>query len=545
MGGAPHVLEAATTPLAAPKPSTIASQVPSDAKLGRHSSDGSRQTSAPIPAGGPTGEISSVVRATANATLTPAVAGGGTTSNTIAPSNEASSVGMVSIERTSILPVPPFNIFNSSSSGFTTLVRATTVNSTTATAITDSRGISSHSSQTLRVSSSASTVSIQTTSTSLTAPLTNSSSGIASTTPMPPGAALSRPTTQNATVLTSTTDSSGVSTQSTISPSSSSVASTSSSGSTSNSGSTSSSVSTRSLQTPSTSPTAPFTYLNTSSSDIASTTVMPPGATSSTLTTLSNATTTTNTDSGGTSSHPTSSYTTTTTTTTTTEQQTPTGACFFPSSACPPSGLTIKLYANSAYPSDGYGVSDGVSGVGASYYLPQSSLAEGQSDSLSVPYKDSKGATVPSYPQPKGINPYFRYFPGLTQTYGGITYNANNFTLVFTGYFVPTQTGTHTFCARYVDNRDTFYLGSDNAFPCGSASNGAVNPAAKPLLDRWFGSKSSIPCGSEHLVAGFYYPIRSVFGNWGTASQLNFTVTTPDGVEREDVGAMLHPDSCS
>ncbi|KAK1657373.1 hypothetical protein BDP55DRAFT_567340, partial [Colletotrichum godetiae] len=127
-----------------------------------------------------------------------------------------------------------------------------------------------------------------------------------------------------------------------------------------------------------------------------------------------------------------------------------------------------------------------------------------------------------------------------------ITYNANNFTLVFTGYFRPDQTGTFTFCyAPDADNRDVLYLGSTSAFPCGQPSNAATPRGATPLAQYWFAASGNTGCVSTNLVAGFFYPIRSVFGNWGTPSSLSLVYTGPGRTTNSsDISGLGYAESC-
>ena len=125
------------------------------------------------------------------------------------------------------------------------------------------------------------------------------------------------------------------------------------------------------------------------------------------------------------------------------------------------------------------------------------------------------------------------------------TYDANNFTLVFTGYYLAPQSGSYTFCIQ-ADNRDALYIGSDSALPCGDASNGATPAGATPLADYFF-DKTDSPniCQSIKLVAGFYYPIRSVYGNWGPPSSLGLTVQPPGGDATSNVEGNAFPNTCS
>lgn len=164
---------------------------------------------------------------------------------------------------------------------------------------------------------------------------------------------------------------------------------------------------------------------------------------------------------------------------------------------------------------------------------------------MSVPGGDNDDATGDPYtPQNSGSSTGFQYYPGLTKTYGGMTFNANNFTIVFTGYFVPQETGDYTFCTT-ADNRDAIYVGSDTAFPCGDASNNATPSGANPLVDYWFSRDDEQKCATINMVAGFYYPFRQVYGNWGTPSSLEVTVQGPgDDSASSDVTGKVSPNNC-
>ncbi|KAF4341700.1 PA14 domain protein [Fusarium beomiforme] len=237
----------------------------------------------------------------------------------------------------------------------------------------------------------------------------------------------------------------------------------------------------------------------------------------------------------------------TTSSTSTSEEPTsttpvPSNACAFPSGTCDPSSLNADLYANSISPTEGYGVSDGESGVGPDYYLSQQSLAQGSTTTLFMPYGDNEdggtGQTTPG-------SPNFNYFPGLTKTFAGITFNANNFTLVFLGYFVPPTTGSYEFCTN-VDNRDAVYIGSDSAFPCGDPSNSATPRGATPLVEYWFFRDNTTQCANVDMVQGYYYPFRSVYGNWGSPSVMTTTVKGPgDSDASSDFSGKVAPDTCS
>lgn len=187
----------------------------------------------------------------------------------------------------------------------------------------------------------------------------------------------------------------------------------------------------------------------------------------------------------------------------------------------------------------GFGVSDGKSGADYNYYLSQKPIGTGKTNSLSVAKKNPPNR---SPDKTTDSDPKFYNYNDEKQTTGGITYDANLFTLVWTGYFVPQQSGSYEFCTD-ADNRDDFFLGSDNAFPCGSPSE--ISKSNKPLVESWYkpggGDKQ---CKSVSLVAGYYYPLRSVYGNWGLPLSLEFTVKPPGGSASKTIEDGLAPESC-
>ncbi|GJN86209.1 hypothetical protein PLIIFM63780_009788 [Purpureocillium lilacinum] len=220
----------------------------------------------------------------------------------------------------------------------------------------------------------------------------------------------------------------------------------------------------------------------------------------------------------------------------------PTDACdTIPEQCGSGGGLTVKYYENSIE-TQAYGIDARTGGLGPDYYLDLEPLGTGMTDTLSVPYfygaDGRRGIYIPA--EPAGSN----YYPGLTNTFAGITFDANNFTLVFTGYYKAPASGPYTFCAD-TDNVDNFYIGSVDAFPCGEGNTTkTVPPGAQPLVYNYYGRTSRKTCGTRDLVQGYYYPIRSVFGNWGTPSHLKFTVKPPGGEETSMIGDFGYPSVC-
>ncbi|KAM4067414.1 GLEYA motif domain-containing protein [Hirsutella rhossiliensis] len=140
-------------------------------------------------------------------------------------------------------------------------------------------------------------------------------------------------------------------------------------------------------------------------------------------------------------------------------------------------------------------------------------------------YRPDHGPNPPNLP--KVDLPLFPYWPGWTRnTNGGIVVDANNFTLVYCGFYRPPVTGSYTLCSS-ADNENDIFFGHDNAFSC---VTGKPDPNAKPLVQSLGGDfVNPTQCTNVNLVGGRYYPIRSVMGNWGGPSALTLTIQEPGG----------------
>ncbi|KAF1351784.1 hypothetical protein BDV97DRAFT_293545, partial [Delphinella strobiligena] len=217
----------------------------------------------------------------------------------------------------------------------------------------------------------------------------------------------------------------------------------------------------------------------------------------------------------------------------------PAGACYFSANACPTGNLHVALYPNALNPPDSYADKTGSGGLSPDYYLDMTPSTTGSSDNMDVP--SSYGSGTATYPN--GVP----YYADTTKTYAGITFNPNNYTLVFTGYFVPQTTGNYQFCDLNADNRDVFYLGSTTAFACGNSSNSATPANADPFIEFWWGSSNygSAVCRNATLTAGYYYPLRSVYGNDGLPDGLNFRISGPGlGTNVTDLSGFIAPSTC-
>ncbi|KAK2678533.1 GLEYA adhesin domain [Fusarium oxysporum f. sp. vasinfectum] len=125
---------------------------------------------------------------------------------------------------------------------------------------------------------------------------------------------------------------------------------------------------------------------------------------------------------------------------------------------------------------------------------------------------------------------------------GGIKVDANNFTLVYTGYYQAPETGTYELCVT-ADNANTLYFGQGNAFECGT---GETDPNAPALVLTATGYHFNNPtqCGHVDLIAGRHYPVRNVMGNKNAVSAFEFSVTTPSGSKTHDFEGQAFPVAC-
>ncbi|KAH7391182.1 hypothetical protein DE146DRAFT_618640, partial [Phaeosphaeria sp. MPI-PUGE-AT-0046c] len=206
----------------------------------------------------------------------------------------------------------------------------------------------------------------------------------------------------------------------------------------------------------------------------------------------------------------------------------PSGACNPDTITCAATGLNVDFYANDlAYATSfGYNLD-----IKPDYYIGTTSLASGTSNTLNVPLIDNPGGTfttIPGGPQ---------YYPNVQGQFAGITYNPNNGTFVFNGYFKPPTTGAYQFCIN-VDNIDYIYLGSAKAFACGATA--PIRAATEDVVTRYV-----VKCFTATLAQGFLYPFRSVYGMNGLPSYLSTNVTFPGSTTPADLTGTLYPQSCS
>jgi hypothetical protein len=225
-------------------------------------------------------------------------------------------------------------------------------------------------------------------------------------------------------------------------------------------------------------------------------------------------------------------------TTTPTPTPTPGGACTLIDPFCKPAGLDIEYYTNAL---GGYSSGNPPS----SYYITQG-LSPLDSSLTNVTFFPQNFAPVglPAvYPNP--TYPTAPYWVGWQRdTNGGVVVDANNFTLVYQGFYRARKTGTHGICST-ADNRNEVFFGHGNAFSC---LDGKPSASATPLFVTTGGNFiNGIVCRDVDLVAGLYYPVRNVMGNWQGPSAFNFTVQEP-GVAFEsrtnDFSGYAYPTNC-
>lgn len=180
----------------------------------------------------------------------------------------------------------------------------------------------------------------------------------------------------------------------------------------------------------------------------------------------------------------------------------------------------MRLYANPNDYTTGYYSTVPGDGVGPDYYFTAPILQSGQSQTLT--FGTNSGNT------------------NVDITYAGMTFNTFNFTLTYNAYFGPPTTGTYTFCIA-ADDVDNFYLGSDTAFPCSSPSTPVAG--ATPFFS--IENQNGQVCKPVQLVAGAFYPIRSIYGQLGGPYKYTVDITYPGAsAPQSDVSPNLYSAFC-
>ncbi|PHH64285.1 hypothetical protein CDD81_4769 [Ophiocordyceps australis] len=188
------------------------------------------------------------------------------------------------------------------------------------------------------------------------------------------------------------------------------------------------------------------------------------------------------------------------------------------SPSCPPSGLDIHYFSN---PFGGY---SRAGQIPSSYYLSQHLVPRTSSRTNVSYFPQDHPPNLPSvFPDPS--LPTAPYWVGWTRvTNGGVVVDANNFTLVYEGFYRAPRTGVYSICTT-ADNENDVFWGHGNAFSC---LHGGADANAKPLVVTTGGNYiNDIRCADVSLLQGQYYPFRSVMGDWQGPSAFNFTITEP------------------
>ncbi|KAI0378803.1 Floculation protein FLO1 [Hypomontagnella monticulosa] len=203
---------------------------------------------------------------------------------------------------------------------------------------------------------------------------------------------------------------------------------------------------------------------------------------------------------------------------------------------CAPSGFNIEYYRNylgnyseGNFPSSYY-ITEGLKPL-VSSYTNRTFFPQNQAPTPAVCYPP---VTVLPQDGP--------YFVGWTRTTNGnIIVDANNFTLVYSGYYRAPATGTYNLCSS-ADNRNEIYMGDGNAFDC---LDGDVSPSAVPLaFSNGANLNNPVNCTQVDLVEGRNYPVRNVMGNSQGPSAFNFTITGPGSSATYDFDGYAYPREC-
>ncbi|KAF5026002.1 hypothetical protein F66182_1904 [Fusarium sp. NRRL 66182] len=227
------------------------------------------------------------------------------------------------------------------------------------------------------------------------------------------------------------------------------------------------------------------------------------------------------------------------TTTATTASDEPSACPIHP--GCHAAGFNVDYYSN-AFQS-GYG-NDEMS-VPPSYYITEKLIPLDSSITSETYFPQDYHSDIEHFPSvfPNPNAPHVPWYVGYKRTLaGGIAVDANNYTLVYTGYYKAPETGTYELCAT-ADNANTVYFGRGNAFDCGT---GEIDPKEPALILTATGWNMNNPtqCGTVDLMQDQYYPVRNVMGNKNAVSMFEFTIKTPSGQKSHDFTGKAYPVSC-
>ncbi|KPM42118.1 hypothetical protein AK830_g4424 [Neonectria ditissima] len=276
----------------------------------------------------------------------------------------------------------------------------------------------------------------------------------------------------------------------------------------------------------------------TTTSSAETTTAAVTTTTSSAETTTSSADETTTTSAATTTS---SAVTTTSSAATTTSSapSEPTACAIDPQ--CLASGWNVDYYANAF--EAGYGNDEMT--VDASYYITEGLTPLDSSVTDTTYFAQDYMSDLSGYSQtfPNSNYPGKAYYVGYHRTLaGGITVDANSFTLVYQGYYQAPSTGTYELCIQ-ADNANTLYFGEGNAFNCGTGES-SVDAPALVLAATGYHFNNPVRCGSVSLIKGHNYPVRNVMGNKNAVSMFEFTIKAPGETAKHTFTGKAFPVSC-
>ncbi len=208
---------------------------------------------------------------------------------------------------------------------------------------------------------------------------------------------------------------------------------------------------------------------------------------------------------------------------------------------CLPEGLDIAYYSN---PFGGYSRQGDLP---SSYYITQNLRSLATSTTNETYFPQDTPPDEASFPRvyPRADLPGAWYAAGWTRaTNGGLTVDANNFTLVYAGFYRAPESGVFKLCTT-ADNENDVFFGHGVAFDC---VTGKADPGARPVIVSTGGNYvNGINCTDVSLAEGEYYPLRSVMGDWQGPSAFNLTIKRPSEPfeERKNVfDGLVYPHAC-
>ncbi|KSA00350.1 uncharacterized protein AC631_03915, partial [Debaryomyces fabryi] len=111
----------------------------------------------------------------------------------------------------------------------------------------------------------------------------------------------------------------------------------------------------------------------------------------------------------------------------------------------------------------------------------------------------------------------------------GKAVTVSNFSVELTGYFLAPETGDYQLLLS-VDDGALVTFGAGQAFGCCNTLS-TSNDGNYALFAHWYSTSSSpgATLSTQHLTAGYYYPIKIFYVNMQNPMSMTFKVTTPSG----------------